>query len=273
MADRLPDYRVTARNTSASSENLIHDDATARRYGFRGALVPGTTVYAYLTRPLVFTLGAAWLARGTAHVRFLRPVLEGEEVIVTGEITGRDASGLSATLRATTPASGECAVLDVTVPAGTPTPVNTALYRAAPLPVERPPVSREVLLGLDVLGTPEATYDEKRASDYLDAVGDDLAVYRGPDGWVHPAFFLTQANRALDRNVRISPWIHVASRVRHLGGARIGEHLATRGRLRSLFEKKGRELVELDLLIVAGQAARPVAHVLHTAIWKLPEAG
>ena len=40
--------------------------------------------------------------------------------------------------------------------------------------------------------------------------------------------------------------------------------------VRSLFEKKGREFVELDLVIVAGAAARPVAHVLHTAIYRLP---
>ena len=34
----IAEYRVKARNTSATSENLIHDDATARRYGFPGAL-------------------------------------------------------------------------------------------------------------------------------------------------------------------------------------------------------------------------------------------
>jgi hypothetical protein len=65
----------------------------------------------------------------------------------------------------------------------------------------------------------------------------------------------------------------VGSVVRHLGGARVGETLATRGRVRSLFEKKGREMVELDLLIVAGPSARPVAHIRHTAIYRLPLLG
>ena len=49
MAERLPSYTVKARNTSTSSENKIHDDAVAKTYGFRGGLVPGVTVYAYLT--------------------------------------------------------------------------------------------------------------------------------------------------------------------------------------------------------------------------------
>ena len=38
--------------------------------------------------------------------------------------------------------------------------------------------------------------------------------------------------------------------------------------MRSLFEKKGREFAELDLAILAN--GRPVAHVLHTAIYSLP---
>jgi hypothetical protein len=70
--------------------------------------------------------------------------------------------------------------------------------------------------------------------------------------------------------VQLGPWIHVQSRVRHLGGARVGERLATRGRVRSLYERKGREYVELDLLVVAGPNARPAAHILHTAIYRLP---
>ena len=98
---------------------------------------------------------------------------------------------------------------------------------------------------------------------------DGLRLYRGPDGWVHPGFLLEQGNRAVDRNVAMGPWIHVGSVVRHLGGAHVGERLATRGRVRSLFEKKAGDFVELDLVIVAGEQARPVAHVLHTAIYRL----
>jgi len=80
----LPEYRVKARNTAESPENKIHDDAVARQYGFRGGLVPGVTVYAYLTHPLVAAFGAAWLERGTAAVRFVEPVLDGEELTVAG---------------------------------------------------------------------------------------------------------------------------------------------------------------------------------------------
>jgi hypothetical protein len=266
----MREYRVKARNTAEHGENRIHEDAIARQYGFRGGLVPGVTVYAYLTYPLVAAFGPAWLERGTASVRFAKPILDGEEVLVTPRVDRHDAAGMAATLVASTQASGACATLEAALPAATPTPINLALYAAAPLPAERPEATRGHFESIEVLGTPEALYDEARAAAYADRVSDPLSLYRGPDGWVHPGFLIDQANRAIDRNVRLGPWIHTGSVVRHLGGARIGERLATRGRVRSLFERKGRELVEVDLAIVAGDRPRPVAHVLHTAIYRLP---
>jgi acyl dehydratase len=270
MPEPLPEYRVKAVNTSTDSENKIHDDATARRYGFAGGLVPGVTVYAYLTQPLATSLGPAWLHRGTASVKFLKPVLDGEDVCVTGEITAREPQGgLTATVRATTASSGECAVLAATLPAGSPTPLNVALYGEAPLPGERAPGTREYFDAHPVLGTFTARYDEAQAADYVGSVSDPLPLYRaGGGGWVHPAFYTHLGNRCLRANVVIGPWIHIGSVVRHLAPARIGDALAARARVRSLWEKKGRDFVELDIAVLAG--GRPVAHVLHSAIYRLP---
>jgi acyl dehydratase len=272
VTDSLPTYRIKARNTSSTGENAIHDDDTARRYGFRGGLVPGVMVYAYMTHSLVAAFGSAWLTRGTATVRFVKPVFDGEELVVSGRVTTRDASGITATLSAGTASTPECTTLTAAVPAGQPTPVNLALYTAAPLPDPRPAATRQHLTSLERLGTPEADYDAARAADYLAKVDDALPIYRGPSATVHPGFLLEQANRALDRNVKMGPWIHVGSAVRHLGAARLGDHIATRGKVRSVFEKKGREFVELDLVVLAGAPARPIAHVLHTAIYRLPTA-
>jgi len=268
MPEALPEYRVKAVNTSSDSENKIHDDATARRYGFAGGLVPGVTVYAYLTEPLVTALGPAWLQRGTASVKLVKPVLDGEEVHVTGEISTRDAQGgLSATVRATTASTGECAVLTATVPAGSPTPLNVALYAEGPLPATREPGTREYFDAHTVLGTFVTRYDAAQAEEYVAAVSDPLPLYRGGTGWVHPAFYPHLGNRCLRANVLIGPWIHIGSVVRHLGGARIGDTLAARSRVRSLWEKKGRDFVELDIAILAN--GKPVAHVQHSAIYRL----
>jgi acyl dehydratase len=271
MPEPLPEYRVKAVNTSTDSDNKIHDDATARRYGFSGGLVPGVTVYAYLTEPLVAAFGPPWLQRGTASVRFMKPILDGEAVHVSGEITARDPQvGVSATVRATTASTGECAVLHATLPAGSPTPLNLALYTEAPLPVERVPGTREYFDAHTVLGTFVTRYDAAEAHDYVTRVSDPLPVYHPPGGgWVHPAYYTQLGNRCLRTNVVIGPWIHVGSVVRHLGSARIGDTLAARSRVRSLWEKKGRDFVELDIAILAN--GKPVAHVLHSAIYRLPD--
>jgi hypothetical protein len=203
-------------------------------------------------------------------VRFHRPVMDGEEMHVTGSVTARDARSITAGVTGATAPEPEAATLTTTLPAGSPTPVNLAMYRQAPLPESRPEATRAYLQALDALGTPVNRYDEATAAEWLERVDDPLPLYRGSRGWVHPAFFLDQANKALRQNVQVGPWIHVGSVVRHLGGARVGEMLATRGRVRSVFERKGREFVELDLVIVAGDRPRPVAHILHTAIFRLP---
>ena len=44
MTDRIEPYRVSAYNTSKHSENKMHDDTVAKRYGFDGGLVPGVDV-------------------------------------------------------------------------------------------------------------------------------------------------------------------------------------------------------------------------------------
>ena len=79
----LGPYRVAAFNTAHDSENKIHDDATARRFGFGGGLVPGVDVYGYMSHLPVERWGRAWLERGTAECRFLKPVYDGDIATVT----------------------------------------------------------------------------------------------------------------------------------------------------------------------------------------------
>src|ERR1700680_304690 len=80
-----PPYRVTARNTAIASENKIHDDAVARRFGFAGGLVPGVEVYAYMTHIPVGHWGRAWIEHGSAECRFVKPVYDGHLAVVTGK--------------------------------------------------------------------------------------------------------------------------------------------------------------------------------------------
>jgi len=264
----LPEYRLRARNTSRESENAIHHDDVARKYGFGGGLVPGVTVYAYMTHPLVAAWGPEWLERGTATVRFVKPVLDEDETLVTGTASRPAGGPLSATVTVSTGSGGLCSTGTATLPDSLPSGPDASRYETAPLPSTRPPALGAYLAAQKTLGTPVNRYDEAAAAAWLAKVSDALPLYRGREGFIHPAFYLDQANKALTLNVKLGPWIHAGSVIQHLGAARLGQTLSTRGGVRSVFEKKGREFVELDLLILAD--GRPVAHVLHTAIFRLP---
>src|SRR5436189_4571316 len=85
MGNRLEPYRVAAHNTAKSSENKMHDDTVARRFGFGGGLVPGVDVMAYMMHLPVKRWARAFLERGLIEARFVRPVYDGEIAEVTGE--------------------------------------------------------------------------------------------------------------------------------------------------------------------------------------------
>src|ERR1700724_3489107 len=81
----LGPYRVEAFNASKQSENKIHDDAVAQRFGFRGGLVPGVDVLAYMVHLPVAKWGRAFLERGLIEARFVKPVYDGETAVASAE--------------------------------------------------------------------------------------------------------------------------------------------------------------------------------------------
>src|ERR1039458_3930376 len=130
-SETMDTYRVRARNTTPDSENRIHDDQTAAAHGFRAGLVPGVTVYGYLTVPVIDRFGEDWLARGGMRVRFLQPVYAGEEVVVT--LFGNDVTA------SRTDETG-CATGEIFWSADAPP--DLALPPAEPFHAVRPPAGR-----------------------------------------------------------------------------------------------------------------------------------
>ena len=77
--------QVIARNHVEDSENRMHSDEVARRYGFRGGLVAGVTVYGYLTWPLTQRFGEHALQQAIHAVRLIKPAYDGETLRVEME--------------------------------------------------------------------------------------------------------------------------------------------------------------------------------------------
>src|SRR5438128_8862199 len=88
MTTRPETYRVQAYNTAKLSENKMHDDTVAKRFGFSGGLVPGVDVMAYMMHLPVAKWGRAFLERGLIEARFVKPVYDGESAEVMGKLAG-----------------------------------------------------------------------------------------------------------------------------------------------------------------------------------------
>lgn len=249
----MASYTVTATNWATAAENKIHDDEVARRYGFGGGLVPGVTLYAYLTRPIVDTWGREWLEHGHAAVRFVSPVYDGDTVTATleGEVVElRDSAG------------GLCATGTAGLGAE---PVAVPSLRHAPIPARRPGADEDSLAPGTDLATVVHRFHAAKAAEYLDLIHDDLALYRAAPALAHPGWLLLDANDVLVRSVALGPWIHVGSRIDNLRPVTDGQEVTTRARVTGNFERKGHRFVDLDVVIAAD--GLPAAVIHHTAIW------
>jgi hypothetical protein len=246
-------YVVEAYNTATGSTNKIHDDEVARTYGFRGGLVPGVDVYAYLAHVPAERWGLDWLAHGAITVRLAKPVYDGQLVSVTANDAG-DALDL-----AVVDAHGdECAT-----GRATRAPIDVARPRpaAALLPEHRPPASPNSLRPGTVLGSLTEVFDAGLAASYLADVRETLPLYASV---AHPGWLLRFANSILARNVVLGPWIHVSSDVALLGVLGDGEPVDVRACVLDEFERKGHRFVTLDVAIDSD--GRPIQRVTHTAI-------
>lgn len=256
-------HTVEAYNVSHASENKIHDDAVAKKLGFTGGLVPGVEVFAYATNPAVQRWGRAWLERGRMEMKFQKPVYDGRMATASGIETGAD------TLELKVESEGElCGIGSASLPAVSGELPDVARYQIATPPVlaDRPPASEESLPEGKWLGIAPAVLTKERLAEYLRDARETLPIY-AEHGIAHHGLLLRMCNSLLRDNVLLSPWIHVGSVVQNFGMGRVGEALSARGRVVKNYDRKGHRLVDLDCVLTAD--GRPIAHVLHTAIYRL----
>lgn len=257
---RIPAYEVTAFNLAATSENKIHDDLVARRFGFHGGLVPGVVVYAYMAHLPVARWGRAWLDRGEADCRFLKPIYDGAVARVTAT---DDADVLALVVES---AGLRCAIGRAFMPTDRPAaPAVDALSASIP-PKVRPKASETSLAPGLVFGIVPVTIDRVMLATYLEDIKEADPIYR-TEGLVHPGQILRLANQALLENVVLGPWIHTESKARHYSVARLGEELTLHSRITSNVVVKGHAIVKFDAIVIA-DGARTVAEISHAAIWR-----
>jgi acyl dehydratase len=255
----LQTHRVSAYNTSKFSENKIHDDSVARKYGFSGGLVPGVDVLAYMLHMPVAKWGRAFLERGLIEARFVKPVYDGD----LAEVTAADeADGLTMEVQS----KGElCATGGAWLPAAAPG-FALADYTAVDPVKERRPANVSSYEVGKWLGTEPRTWAGEAAKEYLGDIRESDPIY-AREGLGHPGLYPRIMNKVLVDNAILGPWIHVGTRMQLLSVAKPGDELTARAKVIGNYEKKGHRFVELDALVVAN-GTTPLAHCWHIAIYQ-----
>ena len=244
-----------ARNFSAESENLIHNDGAAQSLGFTGALVPGVAVFGHMTRPLVEALGADWFAGHTLKTRFFRPAYHGDELAIECVAEG---AGHAVRCRA----RGELLAELHSAPGVAPLDAMAAVPAGDPVG-ERP----EVAWPLIHVGEPFPAFRwqpglaEHRL--HAEQVADDLPLYRETD-LLHPHALLSTANQAFSKRFLQSAGLHVGSEVAMRAPVRIGDELEVRATPVEKWRRKGHEFVTLYIAYAAGDVVK--TEIRHTGI-------
>ena len=258
-------HSVVAFNASRHSENKMHDDTEAKKYGFAGGLVAGVEVFAYMSHVPLATWGRAFVERGRMEGRFLKPVYDGDTacVAVTEANGGLDLRIESRGML--------CGTGHATLPDSAPA-IKIDDYREATPPPhdERRAIEADSYPVGAWLGIRPNTVTREIHARYLHDIREEDSIH-AREGIIHPGILLRCANWALMQNVRLGPWIHVGSTLQQIAPGAVGDALTVRAKVTGNSDRKGHKFVDLDALVVAN-GTKPLARILHTAIYSPREA-
>ena len=252
-------YQVVAKNYSEASENRIHSDDIAKKFGFKGALVPGVAVYGHLTHPLVASFGDAWLSHSINTLRLLKPAYDGDRLTLSiseaqdqHTVECHNADGeLLATIISQQPD---------TLPKG-----DYAHLLDNPMKVPE-----RVLIEWDSIETEQpfapwqVTITEALNQRYTSEVSDTQSIY---DTHVHPHFLCSIANTALTNEYIMPTWIHVGTEIRHHSALKVGDEITIRSVPVEKWQKKGHEFIRIYVSIWRNEEI--TTDMLHTAIYQV----
>ena len=264
---------VTARvGADPSFTGSIHDDDSAKKFGYQGALVPGPLVYGYLSRLAVERWGRPWLERGTMSSRNRRPTYDGQVLTITaGELEPGKGGTLRMSLVARDAAGVEVATGEATLPDRAPALPNLADYPVVPF-VQPPPsvVAGGMAEGVPLRSEPSVFTTEDLARSLAD-FGETWPGYAA-DTILHAGHFMRRAVRDGVRSFTIpTPGIFVSGSAQHFALAHAGDVLATAGHVIGSYERKSQHYFDSEQVVIANGTV-VVALIRRTSIYAVRKA-
>ena len=262
-------WQATALNTAPDSENQIHSDELAKEYGFKGGLVPGVTVSAYLLHPVIESSGIAWLERGYANCKITSPLYDGETFDVLSEVfqEGRINTFLQ-NQDGKIVANAETKILEK--------------------PLSKEPKYKGDLLVQDDYQTPIASLKvwEQLKKEGCKAFkfhwgGKNPLIYLSNEkllpeilqpkkgGYANLCFLLGCSNWILAGNAFMNPWIHLQTKSQNFRPVSFETTLVAEMSVKDFYEKKEHEFIEVDVNLFDDKSKECCMSINLLAIFKL----
>jgi hypothetical protein len=260
-------WQGIALNQAEDSANEIHSDRIAQQFGFRGGLVPGVTISAYLIQPAVQAWGLDFLNRGTAHVRVTAPLYDGEAFEVC--VLEQDAARYKAEIRQDNIVS---ATGDISIQEPAPIPPQRRGDKIATKSYQPPVASKEVFERLQAEGCLALRYHwrEKNNEPYVQDIATVPELLRSDGGgYASMNFLLGCSNWALAGNAHMNPWMHLETRSQNYRSVPSETTIVAELAIRDLFEKKGHKFVNVDVNLFDEADDACVCAIELRAIYKL----
>ena len=264
----MNNWQAIALNTAPDSENQIHSDELAKEYGFKGGLVPGVTVSAYLLHPVIESLGKSWLERGYANCKITSPLYDGE----TFEVLSEDfkAGQINTFLKnqeGKIIANAETKLLEDSIPE--PEYLGDPIVRDN---YEAPSASFEVWKQLKKEGCKAFKFRWG---------GDKPLIYLSDEkklpkllqpkemGYANLCFLLGCSNWILAGNAFMNPWVHLQTKSQNFRSVPMNTTLIAEMSVIDFYEKKGHEFIDVDVSLFEEKSLKCCMSINLLAIFKL----
>lgn len=263
----ISNQQILAMNDAEESENRIHSDEIAEKYGFTGALVSGVNVFGYLTQPLVKAFGAEFLKQGMMDVLFLKPAYQDDLLTIKTEESRSETSKRNCVTSLSNEKDQLLAKLESWLPLELP-PINElAAICCEDKTIDRPEIEWDLI----ILQKPapaftwQPSYEQNQ--EHVAVQRDMASCYKGSTGHIHPYFLLDACNKALMRLFVLPAWIHTGSKITLREPLLVGQSVEMRTVPIDKWDRKGHQFIKLYIaMLVEGNV---VAEVEHTAIFRI----
>ncbi|HEY7638139.1 MAG TPA: hypothetical protein VH814_00340 [Steroidobacteraceae bacterium] len=257
----MPVHTAVARNFAQASENKIHSDDIAKRFGFTGALVPGVTVFGHLAWPLTQRLGASWLQGSWVTTRFIKPAYHAETISLLDRETGED----SVVVECRNTSDVLLATLECTLEELQPAVDPHGYVGGGTDPHERVEIAWDTVHVDEPFALYQWQPDAALNREYAARVDDETELFR--KGVLHPHAILSQANQVLVRRFAMPAWIHTGSDIRFRRLLRVGDAIEVRALPLEKWERKGHQFIKLYVAYAVG--GEIATEIWHTAIFRV----